>query len=359
MAFVAYTWGPVWFHLPVPVTVNGHAYEVKSGTKVRTFLSAHFNLVSYQGALKADTGQVLDPKGGKLPRIKVDGHVLYAHEQIGRRATITLARGADIIHPTKQKTVTLSPKAAVKGNGALIGPLHAGKSGTELQTIDTVTGKVLTSKVITPPVDMLLRAYVTTTVKPKVVALTFDDGPHKDYTAAILAILQQEKIPATFFELGNNIKRYPALSKAVVSGGNLVGLHSWDHKDFTKLTAAQIDSQLGRTQTAFKAATGWETSWFRLPYGNSTPQVDGQLVTHGFRLAYWTVDTNDWKRPGPDAIVAAALKGARPGAIILMHDGGGDRSQTVAALPKIIAGLKAQGYGFVTVDGLYKLSGGK
>jgi len=359
-AFVARTWVPVWFHLPVSVTVNDKAYKVASGTKVSSFLDTTFDLSVYQGELRTDKGQVLDPRGGKPARIIFDGAPLRARERIMRDgAVIKLIRGADIVHGTAQKSVAIAPGVRKQGKGSLVGLLQAGKPGAKLQTVDTVTGKVLSSKDATAPVDALLQVYSTLGVKSRVVALTFDDGPWKDSTAAIVAILKQQQVKATFFELGTNIKRYPAFSRAVVNGGSLIGLHSWDHKDFTKLNASQIDSQVQRTQDALKAATGQTSQWFRLPYGASTNSADGEVVSKGFHLAFWTVDTNDWSRPGVNKIVARAVAGARPGAVILMHDGGGDRSQTVAALPKVITALKAKGYSFVTVDELYRLSGGK
>ncbi|MCL2881870.1 MAG: polysaccharide deacetylase family protein [Coriobacteriia bacterium] len=360
-AYGAYVWVPVWFHLPVSVTVNSRPYKVDSGTKIHTFLDDTFGLASYQGKLKVDTGQVLDPRGGKPAVITVDGHPLHSGERIrfGGNA-IKLARGADVIHPTAQKSVAIAPKVSLQGgNGRLISLLRAGRPGTVLETIDTVTGKVLSSKEATSAIDTRLQAFTTTGIKARAVALTFDDGPNDGETQAIVATLKKENVKATFFELGINIKRYPALTRAVVSGGNLVGLHSWDHKDFTKLSTSQISGQLSDSQAAYKAATGQATQWFRLPYGASTLTIDGQLTSRNFRLAYWTVDPNDWRRPGVDKIVSRVVSGARPGAIILMHDGGGDRSQTVAALPKIIAALKKQGYTFVTVDELYRLSGGK
>jgi len=358
-AYVSKIWVPVWFHLPVPVTVNGQSYKVKSGTGVHSFLSHNFDLVSYQGILKTDTGMILNAQGGKPPQIKIDGHALRGGEKIVRGGTITLVKGADVIHPTAQKSVPIPPKTVLQGKGRLIGLARAGSPGATLETIDTVTGKVLKSVNATAAIDTLLQAYQTSGVKSRVVALTFDDGPHATSTAGILAVLQQQKVKATFFELGVNIKRYPSLSKACASNGNLVGLHSWDHKDFTKLSADQIHTQLQNTQEAFKKASGQTSHWFRLPYGNSTTSIDGQIIKRGFDLAYWTVDTNDWRRPGADTIAARAISGASPGAIILMHDGGGDRSQTVAALPKIITTLKAQGYTFVTIDELYHLAGGK
>jgi len=358
-AYGAHTWAPVWFHFPVAVQVNDQLYEVKSGTDVMTFLTNDIDLKSYQGALKTDTGVLLDAHGGGPAAIFVDGRPLQPDQQVERGAKIRVTQGGTVIHPTVQKAAILSPHAKLQGKGSLIALLQQGQSGKARQTADRVTGKILETTTVEVPQDTVLQAYATTGVSQKVVALTFDDGPNDGETQAIVAILQEQQVKATFFELGTNIQRYPALSAACVNAGNLVGLHSWDHKNFTKLSADQIDAQLNENQAALKAATGQTTAWVRAPYGATNTEVDVAVTARGFHMAGWTVDPKDWARPGVDKIVERVVAGARPGAIILMHDGGGNRDQTVAALPQIIAALKDQGYGFVTVSEMYALAGGK
>ena len=356
---IAYTLAPVWFHLPVTVQINRQPYKVKSGTDALTFLKSKFNLANYQGVLQTDEGAVLDPKGGEPAQIRINGHKLRAKEKLIRNEKISLEPGGAIVHVTALKYMPVPPKAQLQGKGALIALSRRGQAGEAVQVVDIVTGKVLRSNQIKAPQNTVLQAHETLGIAPKVIALTFDDGPNDGETQAILGVLQQQQVKATFFELGVNIKSHPALSKACTGGGNLVALHSWDHKDFVKLTADQVTRQLTDSQAQLKAATGHTTRWFRFPYGSSNPDVDALVAAQNMRMAFWTVDTKDWTRPGAVQIAANALKGARPGAIILMHDGGGDRSQTVAALPQIITALKAQGYTFVTVEELYTIIGGK
>lgn len=181
------------------------------------------------------------------------------------------------------------------------------------------------------------------------IALTFDDGPAPTYTAAILNILQQYHVPATFFMLGVWVQRYPNLARAVVSDGFAVGDHSWSHPDLTKLNASQITQQLSTTSQMIFQMTGTQPVLFRPPYGAYNRQVLNSAAALQLTTIIWNVDPRDWSRPGTGAIINNVLANTRNGSIILLHDGGGIRTQTVAALPTIIERLRARGFTFVTV----------
>lgn len=185
----------------------------------------------------------------------------------------------------------------------------------------------------------------------KYVALTFDDGPGPD-TPAVLAALKKAGVPATFFVLGGNVQANPDTLRQVVASGNEVGVHTWDHKDLTRLKPAEQKAQIERTAGEILAATGVASRLFRAPYGSVNPQVLKQAENAKLLSVLWDVDTVDWTRPSTEQIVQTAVSQARPGSIILMHDGGGDRAATVAAVPKIIKELRAKGYDFATVGDL-------
>jgi peptidoglycan/xylan/chitin deacetylase (PgdA/CDA1 family) len=182
-------------------------------------------------------------------------------------------------------------------------------------------------------------------------ALTFDDGPGP-YTPAVISILRREHVPATFFEVGVLEQYFHASTTEIAAIGDTIGDHSYTHAAMSRLSRAGQRAQLLSTAEVLTRYGASYPRLFRPPYGlwDSTTL----LLLHRYRMlmVLWTVDTSDYRRPGTRAIVANALTGARPGAIILLHDAGGDRSQTVAALPKIIAGLRARGYRFVTVPRL-------
>ena len=168
-----------------------------------------------------------------------------------------------------------------------------------------------------------------------VVYLTFDDGPGP-YTPAILNILRATHSTATFFELGFRQAQYPAEAARIRAQGSSVGNHTYSHPNLTKLTPSQIQWQL---------AHGPHSHCVRPPYGATNATVQRILSQLGLRQVLWSVDTRDWSRPGITHIVKTATgPQVRAGTIVLMHDGGGNRSQTVAALPQIITTLQHQGY---------------
>jgi peptidoglycan/xylan/chitin deacetylase (PgdA/CDA1 family) len=183
---------------------------------------------------------------------------------------------------------------------------------------------------------------------PLQAALTFDDGPNATYTPQILSVLAAYGVPATFFTVGYEGAARPDLLRAEAAAGNAVEDHTWSHPDLTKLPASEVASQLALTADVIQQATGVRPTCFRPPYEATNSTVASIAGSLGLRQTLWNVDPADWKRPGVSAIVANVLANAHGrGVVVLMHDGGGDRSQTVAALPLIITGLRNQGYQFV------------
>jgi peptidoglycan/xylan/chitin deacetylase (PgdA/CDA1 family) len=245
-------------------------------------------------------------------------------------------------------TVSVPPTTTVQGNGPILRLVSSGKPGVDEVVRGQISGSVISSKTITPAVNMVIEAGMPTSTD-KLVALTFDDGPWAGQTEKILEILQRENVPGTFFELGVQAKRYPALSAKVVQAGMLVGNHTFDHALLTRMKFTAIQSDIARGADAIRSATGTRTAWFRPPYGAVNKNVWAASRGAKEGLVLWDVDALDWTRPGVPKIVSNVMKGMGRASIVLMHDGGGDRSQTIAALPRIISNLKAQGYTFVTV----------
>ena len=183
----------------------------------------------------------------------------------------------------------------------------------------------------------------------KYVVLTFDDGPDVSYTPQVLRILKQYGAQATFFEVGKNVAKHPELTKQIHEAGHSVENHTWTHTDLRKLGAAAFRQEVGSTDQAIREQIGSTPGCLRPPYGGVNATVRQRAKALGKDLVVWTVDSRDWTRPGTTAIVQRVLKNVHSGSVILMHDGGGNRVQTVAALPIILKSLKAQGYGFRTV----------
>jgi peptidoglycan/xylan/chitin deacetylase (PgdA/CDA1 family) len=180
---------------------------------------------------------------------------------------------------------------------------------------------------------------------PGNVALTFDDGPHPTWTPQVLNLLDLFQIKATFFVVGENVARYPGLTAEILRRGHSVQNHSYTHPDLVTLSNDQVDLELRRNHIVLRNAGVPKPNCLRPPYGSYDQRIDLLAEARGLELVLWDVDTRDWSRPGVPAIVDRATQ-AGSGDIVLMHDGGGDRSQTVEALPEIILELDEQGYDF-------------
>ena len=197
-------------------------------------------------------------------------------------------------------------------------------------------------------------------VPAKHVVLTFDDGPTA-WTAEILDLLAEERVPATFFVIGAQAADRPDLLRRMYAEGHEVGVHTFTHANLANVSALRQRIELDQTQLAIAAATGQTTSLLRPPYSS---EVSALLPSEWRALSrargYWVVltdlDTRDWEPQGPERIAQAALPGGDRGAIVMMHDGGGDRAQTVAALRVLIGELRARGYTFDTVSSSVGLS---
>ena len=183
------------------------------------------------------------------------------------------------------------------------------------------------------------------------VALTFDDGPSA-YTAGILDTLKREHVSATFFELGNQIGSYPLAMQRAIAEGHIVGDHTWDHMDLTRLGPRDIHDEMTQQISAVTGKALPAPKLFRPPYGAVNQEVIAQARKLGMLTVLWSIDTNDYKLPTPEAMTTQILTEVQPGSIILMHDGGGDRTSTSAALPMIIKGLRKKGFRMVTVPQL-------
>ncbi len=182
----------------------------------------------------------------------------------------------------------------------------------------------------------------------KQVALTFDDGPGP-FTGRILDVLEQEHAPATFFEVGGMLADFHKLTSRAARAGFVIGDHSQTHPLLAKLRESAQATQLASTAMAIRSAGAPYPRLFRPPYGSFNHTTLALLKRMRMLTVLWSGDVRDYERPGTQQIITRALAAVQPGAIILMHDGGGDRSQTAAALPTIIKAIRARGYRLVTV----------
>lgn len=184
------------------------------------------------------------------------------------------------------------------------------------------------------------------------IALTFDDGPWPAQTEAVLSLLRREQIKATFFWVGQNVANFPAVARRVVAEGHAIGNHTWRHS-FAQLDPVSARVEIERTAEVIATQTGVTTRLFRPPGGLLHNGPAAVAAQEGYAVLLWSADSTDYvPQASVETLVRRTIAQASPGGLVLLHDGGGNRSRTLAALPKIIAQLRSQGYEFVTVPDL-------
>ncbi|HET9628679.1 MAG TPA: glycosyltransferase [Novosphingobium sp.] len=263
---------------------------------------------------------------------------------------------------TRIESILGDQNVDVEGNGEILRIAAEPQAGTRSLAFDPHTGQITAEAYGQLPLPYVVQR---TGARPKQVALTFDDGPDPDWTPKILATLEQYHVPATFFIVGESGASNRGLLQRMVADGDELGNHSYTHPNMAAESDMGIKLELNATQRLIEAYTGRSTRLFRAPYfGDAEPTTADELgpgliaQQQGYTLVGLHVDTADWKRPGVQAIVDQAVQQVenatpdRSGNIMLLHDGGGDRSQTVAALPRIIERLQHDGYQFVPVSTL-------
>jgi peptidoglycan/xylan/chitin deacetylase (PgdA/CDA1 family) len=193
----------------------------------------------------------------------------------------------------------------------------------------------------------------------KFIALTFDDGPWPTTSKQILDILQENNIKATFFVVGKMVQEHPDITQRIVNDGHAIANHTWSHH-YHRVNRATAAQEIDRTADIIYQTTGVKTNLFRPPGGFLKNGLAAYAKEKDYAVMMWSVVSADTdKRAKPQAYVKNVLKNAKPGGIVLMHDGGGDRRRTVEALPKIISGLRDKGYTFVTIPELLNMQDGQ
>lgn len=345
---------------PVEVTLNGDQVTI-SGAERSVGGLLDNNVVSVTpGNYVAVDGSTIRQGEGTRCTAKVNGNDtddMGMHLNGGDK--IEISNGTDITEPyTDSDPQTLPHKTELKGVGAVHLYSNNAQDGEQV----TRTGKEsgITATVTTKePVDNIVQYYNVNSNGDKVIALTFDDGPWDKQTDEILDILEQNDAKATFFTVGQCISGHEKELQRAASMGCEIGTHTWDHAEgsgqgvsLIKMSTDERKQEVQKGLEAIKNATGQEASTiFRCPGGNFDTSVATDLEGIVTAEIGWNVDTTDWKKPGAD-VIAQRIQSAGPGNIILMHDGGGDRSQTIEGLRQALPKMKEQGYTFITVQEL-------
>ncbi len=245
-----------------------------------------------------------------------------------------------------------------EGTGEILKVTTQPKLGERNIGFDAGLGLITSQKYVTFPVPYTLTRYG---FNDRTIALSFDDGPDPYYTPQVLDILKKYQVPATFFVIGENVEYYPGLLSREYAEGNEIGNHTFTHPNISTVSPLQLRLEMAATERLFESILGHQSLLFRPPYAiDSEPETPDQMqpVTAINDLGYLTVgmqiDPGDWQQPGVQTIVDRVVSDAEDGTgnVVLLHDSGGNRDETIAALPLIITRLQSMGYRFVTVSGL-------
>lgn len=304
------------------------------------------HLAPTPGAKLDVAGDVIVPGDGTPGVLEVNSAVATLDLILHDGSVVTTRRGADRPEQLTRKTESIPHEMRAEGSGPVVALVRKGSDGEREHFLGETSRRTAAEFVSREPVDSLLRRSSGLAAGQKAVALTFDDGP-SSYTALIMAVLADRRIPATFFWVGKVAAGQRDMVGRAREAGHEVENHTWSHADLTTLDAESIGSEISRT-----AQTLGGTRFVRPPYGKYNSTVVEQAGMLGQRLAMWDVDTLDWKIRDASSIVSRVQAAVRPGAVILMHDGGGDRSRTVAALPTLIDWLLNEGYALTTLQRL-------
>lgn len=333
----------------VDVTVDGRSHALPSGAVVADLVERGWTAAP--GDVMSVGGTVVARGAGGKPTIMRGGAVLGHGARLSDGDRLTSRPGADVVESSVTTRVPVPIEVAYEGKGPLMALVSPGAVGIEERVVGEYSGIVSTSTVVLEAQPMVVRRFAPNK-GDKVIALTFDDGPWPTYTEQVLEVLEKENVKATFFMVGRQVYRYPKVVKRIRNEGHALGNHTQGHAYLSRSTPEQVRAQITEGQTAIQKVAGTKPGWFRPPGGMMTPTVGRESSRLGLRVAMWTLDPQDWRKPPVTAIVQRVITGVRPGAVILMHDGGGDRSKTVESLGPIIRELKKQGYTFVTLDEL-------
>lgn len=307
----------------------------------RLFDSRHTHeLIGYLRALDDEQAVVVDSTNGVLDgRLMAEGLTVYRADPplLGARPVFGSVPAADVAAAARRELGALTRLRRDRGTQTGREPDIEAFARTSEQALTEWTARG----------TCLSRGSGS---RPEV-SLTFDDGPQPPYTGQVLDILRRYDVRATFFCTGLYAKAYPEFLARMREEGHGVANHTWSHPMLFELTPAQLAEQLDRTNEAVAAATGGPApALFRPPYGSRSPEVLRLLAESGLTTVLWDVAPDDWRMPGADTIATRVIEQARPGSVVLLHDSGGDRSQTVAALAPVIEGLLERGLTIVPVE---------
>lgn len=335
----------------VRITVDGEHHTLPVGATAADVLDA--------GYASAKPGDLLDGLGGVLQEGEGEpvtltrvGRPLPLEARVLDGDIIESIPGDDVVESLVVTETPIPITIEYEGKGPYIELVNPGAVGVVQSVVGAISGAEVSSRTIEPMVPMVLRRQGPTS-GDRVVALTFDDGPWPLYTQQILEILEREGVKGNFFMLGKQVRKNRELAARVAAEGHLVGNHSLSHVYMSAASPETARSEIENCQAEIEKSTGVRPTWYRPAGGIVSPAVWSQTRISKVKLITWSVDPQDYKCTSPVVLADRVISATKPGSVILLHDGGGNRTCTVKALTTIIRELKARGYTFVTLDEMY------
>ncbi len=337
---------------PVKLVVDGVTVEVAQGTTCSDLIAAGL-VKARAGDLIGVDGSLVAPRGGEPPVLTRNGSQALPWQRIFDGDRVESAPGHNRVESMISVDESVPFETRYEGQGSIMRMSALGAPGVVRVTRGAISGAEVARTVVSAPEDAVF-VRSGPAKGAKLVALTFDDGPEPGQTDAVLNLLRDNNVKATFFVLGDRTGRHPELVKRAADEGHQIANHSFSHKNFAKESEKEIRRQIVVGQRRIRNAVGGDelTPWIRPPYGRTNARAWKVLKAEKQRVVMWDVDPQDWRRPGTAKIANRVISNVEPGSIVLLHDGGSNRQQTISALPKIIRVLKQRGYEFVTVEEL-------
>ena len=346
--------------LPANITLNGASLKIRGEKTLSDALSAS-GIRPQPGDLVAVDGSLLETGKGEPFSATINGtSTTDPNAKLASGDVVEIGNGVSREEPSKALEAAIPWEVQEVGSGAIHLVEGTGADGVKATKTGEISG-ITAEQVLQEPSHIVRRNVSPQVGDDKVIALTFDDGPWSDQTSAVLDVLAQHGAKATFFTVGNRIEmgNGAELMKRAASEGHQICSHSYDHAsgsgqsvNLGYMTPEEQVAEVQKGLSAIEAATGTPASRvFRTPGGNFGPEVVSSIGPHITSEIGWNIDSGDWRKPGPAAI-ASEIENAWSGAVVLLHDGGGERSQTVEALKTALPRMKEQGYRFITMDEL-------
>ena len=319
----------------IDVTVVGASPVVADAVRAAGIVPRDGAMVSAAG------GRVIDAHANRAT-ISLDGEPVGLRDRLRPGGRVRVQNGAAVVEPVDVRTQAALPTGLPDVESSVWQP---GTPGLDEIVFGRRSGEVVSRRTVIPAGPAMPNP-------GRVIALTFDDGPSPDWTPLVLGILRQFGVKATFCTVGYNERRHPELVRQEVAEGNTMCNHTSHHAMLDRLPPEQVTSEITDNAADLRAITGQDVQFVRAPGGRLTPQVIDVAHRHGERVLGWNVDPHDYLRPPPEVIRDRILGAVKPGSVVILHDGGGVRANTVAMLPELLLRLIAAGYAIVpTVPG--------